>query len=70
MPLLEQVRKIVASSQIHDLHTHLYDPGFGSLLLQGIDDLLVYPYGQKTRTHQNSTICRAIRRLLAGRRIG
>src|SRR5690606_15257623 len=27
-----------------DIHTHLYDPAFGSLLLWGIDDLLVYHY--------------------------
>ncbi len=44
MPLLNRVQKIVAATPIHDLHTHLYDPAFGSLLLRGIDDLLVYHY--------------------------
>ncbi len=44
MPLLNRVQKIVDATPIHDLHTHLYDPGFGSLLLRGIDDLLVYHY--------------------------
>jgi hypothetical protein len=29
---------------IVDIHTHLYDPAMGSLLLWGIDDLLVYHY--------------------------
>src|SRR5207247_3743626 len=27
-----------------DIHTHLYDPAFGDLLLWGLDDLLVYHY--------------------------
>jgi len=35
---------IVASTPVDDIHTHLYDPAFGSLLLSGIDDLLVYHY--------------------------
>lgn len=35
---------IVASTPVDDIHTHLYDPAFGSLLLGGIDDLLVYHY--------------------------
>jgi hypothetical protein len=38
------VEKIVATTPIHDVHTHLYDPAFGELLLWGIDDLLVYHY--------------------------
>ena len=38
------VTKAVASTPIHDVHTHLYDPAFGELLLWGIDDLLVYHY--------------------------
>ncbi len=42
--LSTQVRKIVASTPISDIHTHLYDPAFGELLLWGIDDLLVYHY--------------------------
>src|SRR5258708_10537513 len=39
-----QVEKIVASTPVSDIHTHLYDPAFGELLLWGIDELLVYHY--------------------------
>jgi hypothetical protein len=39
-----EVERIVASTPILDIHTHLYDPAFGPLLLWGIDDLLVYHY--------------------------
>jgi hypothetical protein len=39
-----RVEGIVASVPVHDIHTHLYDPAFGNLLLWGIDDLLVYHY--------------------------
>ncbi|MEP6664483.1 MAG: glucuronate isomerase [Verrucomicrobiota bacterium] len=42
--LSAQVEKIVESTPITDIHTHLYDPAFGKLLLWGIDDLLVYHY--------------------------
>lgn len=42
--LAAQVEKIVQSTPIIDVHTHLYDPAFGKLLLWGIDDLLVYHY--------------------------
>ncbi|MBL9134943.1 MAG: glucuronate isomerase [Verrucomicrobiales bacterium] len=38
------VRKTVLETPVFDIHTHLYDPAFGSLLLWGIDDLLVYHY--------------------------
>lgn len=38
------VEKAIASVAITDVHTHLYDPAFGNLLLWGIDDLLVYHY--------------------------
>lgn len=38
------VRDLVARTPIDDIHTHLYDPSFGSLLLWGIDELLVYHY--------------------------
>ena len=40
----EIVAKAVASTEAYDIHTHLYDPAFGGLLLWGIDDLLVYHY--------------------------
>jgi hypothetical protein len=42
--LRQRVDGIVAETPVLDLHTHLYDPGFRSLLLRGIDDLLVYHY--------------------------
>jgi hypothetical protein len=42
--LAAQVERIVASTEVYDIHTHLYDPAFGDLLLWGIDDLLVYHY--------------------------
>src|SRR5215216_5737513 len=42
--LARTVEAIVASTPIRDIHTHLYDPAFGELLLWGIDDLLVYHY--------------------------
>jgi hypothetical protein len=38
------VRAVVAETPIQDIHTHLYDPAFGDLLLWGIDELLVYHY--------------------------
>ena len=34
----------VASSPVYDLHTHLYPPAFGPLMLWGIDELLTYHY--------------------------
>jgi hypothetical protein len=34
----------VASTPIYDLHTHLYPPAFGPLMLWGIDELLTYHY--------------------------
>ena len=42
--LTRKVEEIVASTPVDDIHTHLYDPAFGDLLLWGIDDLLVYHY--------------------------
>jgi hypothetical protein len=39
-----QVTQAVAETPVYDIHTHLYDPAFGDLLLYGIDDLLVYHY--------------------------
>src|SRR5437899_11954542 len=42
--LTSRVEKIVAETEIFDIHTHLYDPAFGELLLWGIDDLLNYHY--------------------------
>src|SRR5437667_1547958 len=42
--LAKKVEAIVTTTPIHDVHTHLYDPAFGGLLLWGIDELLVYHY--------------------------
>lgn len=42
--LAAQVQAIVAATPLRDIHTHLYDPAFGELLLWGIDDLLTYHY--------------------------
>jgi len=38
------VEEVVTRTVASDVHTHLFDPNFGSLLLWGIDDLLVYHY--------------------------
>lgn len=42
--LAKKVEQAVAQTWVDDIHTHLYDPGFGDLLLWGIDELLVYHY--------------------------
>lgn len=34
----------MASTPVYDLHTHLYPPSFGGLMLWGIDELLTYHY--------------------------
>ena len=38
------VQKEFAKLPITDIHTHLYDPGLGSILLWGADELLTYHY--------------------------
>ena len=40
----EAVKRIVAETPIVDVHTHVYPPAFGDLLLWGIDELLTYHY--------------------------
>lgn len=42
--LAGKVEAAVDAVEAYDIHTHLYDPAFGDLLLWGIDDLLVYHY--------------------------
>lgn len=42
--LRQSVAEVVQSTPVYDIHTHLYDPAFGELLLWGIDDLLTYHY--------------------------
>ena len=36
--------RVVAETPVRDIHTHLYDPAFGGLLLWGVDELLTYHY--------------------------
>jgi hypothetical protein len=38
------VNEVVERTPVADIHTHLYDPAFGNLLLWGIDELLTYHY--------------------------
>jgi len=40
----EMVSKAVAEVKITDIHTHVYTPPFGGLLLWGVDELLTYHY--------------------------
>jgi len=42
--IVRLVRSAVEETRITDIHTHLYSPGFGGLLLWGIDELLTYHY--------------------------
>lgn len=42
--LAAQIDNLVTCTPAYDIHTHLYAPVFGDLLLWGIDDLLVYHY--------------------------
>ena len=44
LSLRQQVADIVQATPVFDIHTHLYDPAFGGLLLWGIDELLTYHY--------------------------
>jgi hypothetical protein len=38
------VDQVVQATPVTDIHTHLYDPAMGGLLLWGIDELLLYHY--------------------------
>ncbi len=42
--LRQTVFDTVQKTPVFDIHTHLYDPAFGDMLLWGVDDLLVYHY--------------------------
>jgi len=42
--LADAVRKAVADVTVTDIHTHLFPPSHGGLLLWGIDELLTYHY--------------------------
>lgn len=38
------VKQIVQRQKVTDMHTHLYSPNFGNILLRGVDELLTYHY--------------------------
>ena len=42
--IARKVEEIIRATPVIDIHTHLYAPPFGELLLWGIDELLVYHY--------------------------
>lgn len=42
--LCQVVNEVVESTPVFDIHTHLFDPAFQSLVSWGIDDLLTYHY--------------------------
>jgi hypothetical protein len=42
--LKEVIERAVNQAEITDIHTHLYSPDFGKLLLYGVDELLTYHY--------------------------
>lgn len=42
--LRQTVERLAATTRITDMHTHLYAPEFGELLLWGMDELLTYHY--------------------------
>ncbi|MBM3880008.1 MAG: glucuronate isomerase [Verrucomicrobia bacterium] len=42
--LAAQVERLLQATPAADIHTHLYDPALGGLLLWGIDELLIYHY--------------------------
>ena len=42
--LKETVIEAVESQQVIDIHTHLFSPDFGGLLLWGVDELITYHY--------------------------
>jgi len=42
--LAQVVREIVNTTPVVDMHTHLFDPALQSLMLRGLDQLLIYHY--------------------------
>lgn len=42
--LRNAVKRMVEQTPVTDMHTHLYAPPFGALLLWGVDELLTYHY--------------------------
>jgi len=44
VPFAKQIENVVMSTELLDIHTHLYTPAFTDLLLWGVDELLTYHY--------------------------
>ena len=42
--LRKAVRNVVTHTPVVDMHTHLFGPAFGDLLLRGLDELVTYHY--------------------------
>jgi hypothetical protein len=42
--LQEAITRTVSETPAVDMHTHLFSPGFGDLLLRGVDELVTYHY--------------------------
>jgi len=42
--ILSEVHDVLESTQVIDIHTHLFSPAFGKIGLWGIDELLTYHY--------------------------
>ena len=42
--ILGEVQEVLTSTQVIDIHTHLFSPAFGKIGLWGIDELLTYHY--------------------------
>src|SRR6266481_8441515 len=42
--IFSTVEDVLATTQVIDIHTHLFAPAFGKLGLWGIDELLTYHY--------------------------
>src|SRR5579864_4330691 len=42
--ILPEVQDVLASTEVIDMHTHLFPPAFGKIGLWGIDELLTYHY--------------------------
>ena len=42
--LRDAIDRAVAKTKITDVHTHLYNPKFGDMLLWGVDELVTYHY--------------------------
>jgi hypothetical protein len=54
--LSQWISRATAETPVYDLHTHLYPPGLGSLLLRGIDELLNYHYLQAEALRADTSI--------------